>query len=164
MMNETPRNETKDAAVVEGFVFPASFAQERMWFLDQLEPGSTVYNIPEAIRLQTALDVPALERSLHEIVPRPQVLRTSPSGRDGQPVQVISPEQTFHLPVIDLSSLDPAAREAKALRLATEEALRPFELTRWPLFRVCLLRLEQKEYILLVTMHHIISDGWSLGI
>ena len=146
------------------YVFPLSFAQERLWFLDQFEPGSPFYNIPAAVRLTGKLDVVALERTLNEIVRRHEVLRTTFATVNREPVQVISPARMLSLPVIDLQDLPQTRREAEAMRLATEEARRPFDLTRGPLLRGSLLRLDQEEHIVLLTMHHIVSDGWSMGV
>ena len=148
----------------EVYVFPLSFAQERLWFLDQFEPNSPFYNIPAAVRLTGELDVAALERTLNEIVRRHEILRTTFATMNREPVQVISPTLTLSLPVTDLQDLPRARREAEAMRLATEEAQRPFELTRGPLVRAALLRLAQEEHIVLLTMHHIVSDGWSMGV
>ncbi|MGB7921969.1 MAG: amino acid adenylation domain-containing protein [Pyrinomonadaceae bacterium] len=145
-------------------VLPLSFAQQRLWFLDQLEPDSTSYNIPAAVRLTGQLNVDALERSISEIIRRHEVLRTSFTVIDGQPRQVISPAEPFSLPVIDFAHLAEAEREAEARALAIKESQRPLDLSRGPLLRVSLLRLADDEHVLLVTMHHIISDGWSLGI
>ncbi|HHH41043.1 MAG TPA: non-ribosomal peptide synthetase, partial [Chloroflexi bacterium] len=143
---------------------PLSFAQQRLWFLDQLEPGSPFYNIPTAVRLTGPLDVAALERSLNEIVRRHEALRTTFPTVDGRPRQHIAPELTLPLPVIDLRGLPEAEREAQALRLATEEAQRPFDLAQGPLIRALLLQLDDDDHIALLTMHHIVSDGWSMGI
>ncbi|NLG50391.1 MAG: non-ribosomal peptide synthetase, partial [Chloroflexi bacterium] len=148
----------------EVYVFPASYAQQRLWFLDQFEPGSPFYNIPAAVRLSGRLDVAALERTFAEIVRRHETLRTTFDTVEGQPVQVIALEAPFSMPLTDLSHLPAEEREAEALRLAAEEARRPFDLTRGPLLRVQLLRLAEQEHIVLLTMHHIISDGWSIGV
>ena len=144
--------------------FPLSFAQRRLWFLDQLEPNSPLYNIASAVRLTGALNVTALEQSLNQIVRRHESLRTTFVAKDGHPVQVIAPELTVPLPVVDLHSLSEAEREAEALQLAIEEAQRPFDLAKGPLLRTTLLRLDEEDHILLLTMHHIISDGWSMGV
>ena len=144
--------------------FPLSFAQQRLWFLEQLEPLSPLYNIPAAFRLTGPLHLVALEQSLNEIVRRHEVLRTSFSNVQGQPVQTIAPTLRLTLPVVDLSSVPGTEREAEALRLAIEEARRPFELAQAPLLRARVLRLGEVEHNLLITMHHIISDGWSLDI
>ncbi|HEU4561131.1 MAG TPA: amino acid adenylation domain-containing protein, partial [Longimicrobium sp.] len=143
---------------------PLSFAQERLWFIDRLEPGSAVYNIPVARRLEGALDRAALERSLGEIVRRHEALRTVFAEADGSPVQVIAPFGGFALPVEDLSGLGEADREAAARRRAGEEMQRPFDLAAGPLFRAALLRLGAEDHVLLLSMHHIVSDGWSMGV
>ncbi|HEV3049332.1 MAG TPA: amino acid adenylation domain-containing protein, partial [Longimicrobium sp.] len=143
---------------------PLSFAQERLWFLDQLEPGSATYNIPAALRLAGALDERALERALVEIIRRHEALRTTFTEVDGSPVQVVAPFGRFALPVEDLSGLGEADREAGVRRRAGEEARRGFDLSTGPLFRPALLRLGAEEHVLLLTMHHIVSDGWSLGV
>jgi amino acid adenylation domain-containing protein len=141
---------------------PLTFAQQRLWFIDQLEPGATTYNIPSVIRLKGPLDLKALEETLSEIVRRHEILRTIFRDEGGQPSQVVSPALTITLALQDLSdSLEP---EAVAERLALEEAQRPFDLTRGPLLRPSLLRLEEETHLLLLTMHHIVSDGWSSGV
>ena len=148
----------------EVYVFPLSFAQERLWFLDQFEPNSPFYNIPTAVRLTGRLDVVALQQALNEIVRRHESLRTTFATLDREPVQVISPALTLDLPLLDLRDLPQPEREARALHLATEEAKSPFNLSRGPLLRATLLRLEKQEYLMLLTMHHIVSDGWSMGV
>jgi hypothetical protein len=143
---------------------PLSFAQQRLWFLDQLEPGKSTYNIPNAVRLNGRLDTAVLERSLGEMVQRHEVLRTTFHTREGQPVQIIGSVRGFRLPVTELSGLLPAQLEEEVRQLARQEAQRPFDLTHGPLLRTTLLRLGREEHILLLTMHHIISDGWSSGV
>ncbi|HYH79588.1 MAG TPA: condensation domain-containing protein, partial [Longimicrobium sp.] len=143
---------------------PLSFAQERLWFIDRLEPGSAVYNLSAALRLGGALDGAALERSLSEIVRRHEALRTVFAEADGSPVQVIAPFVGFSLPVEDLSELGAADREAALRRRAGEEARRPFDLAAGPLFRAALLRLGAEDHVLLLSMHHVVSDGWSMGV
>jgi len=157
-------DKTYDVSGEDVFVFPMSFAQQRLWFLDQLEPGSAAYNIPAAIHLTGPLNMAALEQSLNEIVQRHEVLRTTFAIVEGQPVQVIAPTLTLTLPVVDPSNLPETEREAEARRLATEEARRPFDLARGPLLRTTLLRLGEEEHVLLLTMHHTVSDGWSMGV
>ncbi|HSF40046.1 MAG TPA: amino acid adenylation domain-containing protein [Thermoanaerobaculia bacterium] len=142
---------------------PVSFAQQRLWLLDRLDPGSALYNLPQAVRLRGRLDAGALERSLGEIVRRHESLRTTFGERDGEPVQAVAPAGAFVLPRVDLSALGEGAEE-EARRLAAEDAARPFDLSRGPLFRPALLRLGTEEHALLATMHHAVSDGWSLGI
>ncbi|MBV8318682.1 MAG: amino acid adenylation domain-containing protein, partial [Planctomycetaceae bacterium] len=143
---------------------PLSFAQQRLWFLDQLAPGGATYNVPLALRLVGALDVPALERAFNELVRRHKVLRTTFALSDGQPVQVIAPSLTLPLSVIDLSTLPEARREAEATRHVHEGARRPFDLARGPLLHLGLIRLQEREQIALVVLHHIVCDAWSLGI
>jgi len=152
----------------EVFVFPTSFAQQRLWFFDQFEPGSPFYNIPTAVRLKGRLDVEALTRSLSEIIRRHEALRTTFVVRDGDPVQVIAPfdaqRDAALLTVGDLAGLAAEARQAEAQRLMTEAARTGFDLTRGPLLRANLLRLAEHEHLLLLVMHHIVSDGWSMGV
>jgi amino acid adenylation domain-containing protein len=143
---------------------PLSFAQERLWFLHQLAPHGPVYNIPAALRLTGALDVAALERSLAEIVRRHEALRTTFAVADGQPVQVINPARSVPLPVTELCHLPEGQRQAEARRRTTEEARRAFDLEQGPLLRTTLLRLDDEEHLLLVLLHHIVADGWSLGV
>jgi amino acid adenylation domain-containing protein len=142
---------------------PLSFAQQRLWFFEQLEPGNLFYNLPNAIRLSGALEVGALERSFQEVVRRHEVLRTSFGNRDGQPYQVIAPVGMVTLPVIDISGLPDSERATQAKELATQETKKAFDLARGPLVRASLVKLGPEEHVLLMTMHHIISDGWSMG-
>ena len=148
----------------EVFVFPLSYAQQRLWFLDQLEPGSSFYNIFDTISFSAPLDAPALERSLNEMVRRHEVLRTTFANVRGEPVQVIAQSLKLPLPVVDLRHLLEEEQSREASRLSAEEYERPFDLARGPLVRARLLRMADEESVLLLTMHHIISDGWSLGI
>lgn len=144
---------------------PLSFAQQRLWFVDQLEHGSVAYNVPDAIRLTGRLNIAALEETLAALVARHESLRTTfATGTGGQPMQVIAPALSVPLPVTDLGSLPPLKRESEAERLVKEEAQRPFDLARGPLVRAHLLRLGPEDHILLLTLHHIISDGWSAGV
>ncbi len=141
-----------------------SFAQQRLWFLNQLEPDDVTYNIPMAVRLGGPLNVEALEQSLNEIVRRHEALRTTFGMAEGHPVQVIAPFSEKRLPMVNLEGLPESEREVQARRLATEEALRPFDLAQSPLLRATLLRLGTQEHVLLLNMHHIVSDGWSIWI
>ncbi|MBM4090487.1 MAG: amino acid adenylation domain-containing protein, partial [Planctomycetes bacterium] len=143
---------------------PLSFAQERLWFLDQLEPNSPLYNVPAAVRLSGHLDAAALKSCLNQIVRRHETLRTRFVTVDGRAVQQIVETVTVELPLLDLSALPQVDRDSHVSRLATEEARQPFSLASTPLIRARLLRLATDEHVLLLTMHHIVSDGWSLGI
>jgi len=150
--------------VKEVFVFPASFAQQRLWFLEQLEPGSPLYNHLSAIRLNGALSIEALQRILNEIVDRHETLQTTFATVNEEPVQIITPALSAPLWVIDLSELPETEREAEARRLVREEAQRPFDLAQGPLLRASVLRLGGEEHILILAMHHIVSDGWSASV
>jgi amino acid adenylation domain-containing protein len=142
--------------------FPLSFAQERIWFMDQLEPNRPIYNLPDTHYFKGPLDLDALQRTLTEIVRRHESLRTTFQTVDGEPMQVIAPPQPLSLHVIDLSDLPPQERQTEAQRLADDETQKPFDLSRGPLFRVKLVRIAEEEHLLLITMHHIVSDGWSI--
>ena len=143
---------------------PLSFAQQRMWFLDQLVPDNPFYNVPLAVRLTMQIDVTALERSINEIVRRHESLRTTFMVVGERPVQAIAPALIVPLPMIDLRELSEAEREVELGRLLAEQAQQTFDLVRGPLVRTTLLRLGDEDYVLFVMTHHIISDGWSLGV
>ncbi|HSF43044.1 MAG TPA: non-ribosomal peptide synthase/polyketide synthase [Thermoanaerobaculia bacterium] len=143
---------------------PLSFAQERLWFLHQLDPASTTYNVPLALGLRGALRLPALAASLSALVARHEALRTTFATVEGRPVQAIAPPSPFELGAADLRALPPERREAVALALAAGEAARPFDLARGPLVRSSLLRLDDEHSVVLFTLHHIVSDGWSMGV
>jgi amino acid adenylation domain-containing protein len=143
---------------------PLSFAQQRHWFLQQLDPKSSLYNLRNTVRLQGHIDITTLKRTLQEIISRHEVLRTSFPVTSGGPVQTISPSLGFQVPMIDLRDLPEEARRARANRLVEEERERPFDLERAPLLRVLLLRLADDEHLAVMTLHHIIADGWSMGV
>jgi amino acid adenylation domain-containing protein len=143
---------------------PLSFAQQRLWFLDQLEPGDSTYNLTAAYCLSGPLNVIVLEQSFNEIVRRHEVLRTTISDEEGQPEQVIAEELRLRLTIEDLQELPETKRETEARRQVEEEAQRPFNLAQGPLLRASLLRLRPEEHLLQLTMHHIVSDGWSMGV
>ncbi len=143
--------------------FPLSFAQQRLWVLDRLEPGSAAYNIPISLRLNGSLDIAALEYAMNEVLFRHEVLRTEIHTEDGEPVQRVLPPSHLDLAVVDISSKPAAEREERALRLAAEEARRPFDFAHGPLLRTKLLRLGEQDFVLLITVHHIVFDGWSAG-
>ncbi|HEY2739634.1 MAG TPA: amino acid adenylation domain-containing protein, partial [Thermoanaerobaculia bacterium] len=142
---------------------PLSFAQQRLWFIDQMEGGS-VYNMPVALRMSGELSVAVLSRVLAEVVRRHEALRTVFPGVGGQARQVILPPSGFAIPLMDLTSLSPALREPAAMGRITEEARRPFDLARGPLVRAGLWRLGETEHVLFLALHHIVSDGWSMGV
>ena len=144
--------------------YPTSYPQQLLWILDQLDPGRPIYNVPGAVRLVGGVDLAALEQSFNQVVRRHEALRTTFSEVDGIPMQVISPYRAVTVPVVDLRGLPEAEREAEAGRLMSEEAGLPFDLARGPLLRARLLRLGAEESILLLTLHHIICDGWSLAV
>jgi len=143
---------------------PLSFAQQRLWFFDELEPNSAAYNISNAVRLFGRLDVAALEQSFKALIRRHEVLRTTFTVVEKQPVQVISQIGDHYLPTTDLRMLSKAERQAEVSRRIIDESSRPFNLLRGPLVRTNLLRLADDEHMLLLTLHHIISDGWSMGV
>ncbi|HZI14351.1 MAG TPA: condensation domain-containing protein, partial [Myxococcus sp.] len=143
---------------------PLSFAQQRLWFLDRLEPGSPFFNMPAALWLEGTLDTGAMERALTELVRRHEVLRTTFQPDASGPVQVIHPSAPVPLPVVDLAMLPADTREDEARRLALEDARRPFDLARGPLLRATLLRVSSARHLLLLNLHHIVSDGWSMGV
>jgi len=143
---------------------PLSFAQERLYFLDRLQRGGTAYGIHPLLPLPGAIDEAALERALGEVVRRHEALRTIFREVDGVPAQVVAPFAGFALPVADLSGLGAAERDAEVKRRAADEATRPFDLAAGPLFRGTLLRLGAGERLLLLGMHHIVADGWSLEV
>ena len=144
-----------DAAV------PLSFTQQRLWFLDQLQPGSVVYHLPTIIRVSGRFDLAALEKTFTEIVRRHEILRTTFTTIDGQPQQIVAPPAPVPLPVVDLSNRPGEVPEAEIRRLMHAEVRRPFDLSTGPLMRTLVIRLSDKEHIVIATMHHIISDGWS---
>jgi amino acid adenylation domain-containing protein len=143
---------------------PLSFAQARLWFLDQLQPNSAFYNIPTALRLSGQLNVTALESNINEIIRRHEALRTNFTTIEGQPIQVIASTLELKLLFVDLQNLPFDEREVEAQRLATNEAQQPFDLEREPLVRVMVLQLGSSEYVFLLIVHHIIFDGWSTDV
>ena len=145
-----------------GASIPLSFAQQRLWFLDQLHPGRSTYNMARKIRMRGVLDVEALRRAIDGIVARHETLRTTMLAVEGIPQQIVASSLRIPLSVTDLSALPD--REIQAQRLSVEEVRRSFDLARGPLLRATLFRLEPEEHLLILTVHHIISDAWSLGI
>ena len=151
-------------AVQRGADAPLSFAQERLWFMERLQPGLASYVVSCGLRLTGALDHDALERALAEVVRRHDTLRTTFREVDGVPFQSAAPFSGFPLPVEEIPSLSPEERDDAARRRFADELARPFDLRAGPLFRVRLLRFCAEEHVLLLSMHHIVSDGWSLGV
>ena len=143
---------------------PLSFAQQRLWVLDQMEPNNPLYNIPRRTRLRGTLDVNAFTQALNGIVQRHESQRTTFAVKNGEPVQVIAPTLNLDVAVRDLTYLPEEVRELEAARLAEAEALIPFDLAKGPLVRATLLKLADDDHVLLLTMHHIVSDAWSAGI
>ncbi len=150
--------------VPRGGELPLSFGQQRLWFIDQLEPGSPAYNIFTAVRLDGELSARTLAAALDQVVARHEVLRTTFPAVDGKPYQLIAPAAPLPLPVIDLGGLPEARREPEALRLAEEESAHSFSLARGPLVRALLLRLSPRVCFACVNLHHSVSDGWSTSL
>jgi amino acid adenylation domain-containing protein len=148
----------------EGMPVPLSFYQQGLWVLSQLMPGTSLYHVPKVVRLAGKLDVAALKRTLDYLVERHESLRTSFATTDGVPMQVVSKRLELELPIVALSELGEPERESETQRLLREEVRRPFDLVQGPLIRALLLRLGEQEHILLITLHHIITDGWSIGV
>jgi amino acid adenylation domain-containing protein len=157
--------ETRAPTVDEGAggEYPLAFTQQRLWMLDRLQPGSSAYNMPTAARFKQPLDPAVVERAIGEIVRRHGVLRTRFETRDGEPVQVVEPFSSFHLPVEDLSALPRDAAEAELDRIAMDEATAPFALDQ-AAFRARLVRMGPADVAVLATMHHIVGDGWSISV
>ena len=149
------------AAVPRQGELPLSFAQQRLWFIDQLEPGSPMYNLASMYRMRGELNVAALEKTINEIVRRHESLRTTFRNVDGQPVQVIAPELRMPLQLTIVKGATKEQREAELQRLTREAAVQPFDLARGPLFRPSLLRIDDDDHVLVIVVHHIVGDGWS---
>lgn len=145
-------------------IFPVSFSQQRLWFLEQLEPGSPVYNIPAVVRMRGRVDAQALEKSINAVVSRHEILRTTFRTVEEQPHQVISPELNLVVQFVDLSGVEHQDRESEALRFAKQETQKPFDLAQGPLLRPTLIKVDGENYYFLLVMHHIVSDGWSTGV
>ena len=164
MMDEQNSEALLIKKISRDVAIPLSFAQQRMWFINQLEPGNCAYNMPTGVRLSGRIDVKALEDTIKEIIRRHEVLRTTFAEQEARPIQVIAKTVEVKLPVVDLTELEGIEREAEAQRLVSDEAQQPFDLASGPLLRTCLLRLAADDHVVILTMHHIISDGWSMGV
>ncbi|MUG96209.1 amino acid adenylation domain-containing protein [Scytonema sp. UIC 10036] len=151
-------------AATEFNCFPLSFAQQRLWFVEQLNPNTSTYNIFAAVQLTGLLNVTVLHESVNEIVRRHEALRTTFTTIKNQPMQLVASAISVNLPVVDLRKLPQSEQDAEVQKLALAEAQQPFDLTKSPLLRMTLLQLSEEKHILLLTMHHIISDGWSIGV
>ena len=143
---------------------PLSFAQHRLWFLDQLDPSSTAYNVPISVRLCGSLNISVLNKCFAEIIRRHEILRTTFHTRDRQPIQIVAPAIPVPFLMVDLQMLSKTDQNIEIQRLTIEEARKPFDLSCGPLVRITLLKLGADDSILILTLHHIISDGWSLGV
>ena len=144
--------------------FPASFAQQRLWFLDQLEPGTAAYNLVRAFRITGPLDVRALTSAIRAVVRRHEALRTVFETVEGEARQVVLSDVDVQVPIVDVTHLPRREAQSAALRIAGEEGKKPFDLTKGPLFRALLVRLSRDQYLLVLAMHHIVTDGWSISI
>ncbi|MGH3670078.1 MAG: amino acid adenylation domain-containing protein, partial [Pseudonocardiaceae bacterium] len=163
-VSSVPRLPRDVVAAGRPFVTQQSFAQQRLWFLNEFEPGSVAYLTRVGLRLRGELDTRALTSAFTELVARHESLRTTFEHVDGQGVQVVHPPHEVTLPVVDLSGLDPQSREPQLQRILAEESSRPFDLALGPLMRTCLVRLDTQDHGLILVLHHIITDGWSMGI
>src|ERR1051325_4510690 len=143
---------------------PLSFAQQRSWFLDQLEPGNPAYNVPIAFRLRGNLDRSAVQKSLDELVIRHESLRTIFPAIQGEPQQVVTPVVSAEIQMLNLDNVPEGSRDAECRRLTQELIRIPFNLALGPVFRATLLRLHQTDHILVLTLHHIVADAWSVGV
>src|SRR3954451_11897807 len=149
---------------MEPFIFPTSFAQQRLWFLEQFDPGKSVFHLLYALKFDSSLNPGAMRDALNGLIARHESLRTSFTTKDGEPVQAVARELKLELPEIDLTTLGAAEAEAEARRWWQLEGERPFNLETGPLLRAHLVRITPAENVLVITMHHIISDGWSMGV
>lgn len=141
--------------------YPLSYAQQRLWFLEQIEPGNSVYNETISLRIKGNLDITALEYSINEIISRHEILRTIFVSVKGEAFQVIYHEEKLILSVSNLSEISPAEREAECEKLRSQLVKQPFDLTKWPLMRANLFQFEENEFVLFLVLHHLITDGWS---
>src|SRR5215470_19799845 len=152
-----PRREERGPA-------PLSFAQQRLWFFDQFELGSPAYNLVSSVLLQGKLDTLALERSFSEVIRRHEALRTTFEARDNDVVQIIAPPEPIHLRLVSVKHLPESERDDKVQNLIHQQTQTSFDLKRGPLLRITLVRLQDEEHVLLLAMHHIVSDAWSMGV
>ncbi|HHE54764.1 MAG TPA: non-ribosomal peptide synthetase, partial [Caldithrix abyssi] len=144
--------------------FTLSFAQQRLWFLYQLDPSSTAYHIPAALRLIGKLNIKALKEALTTITKRHEILRTTFSTINGTPIQIVSNNSNVSLSFVDISTLAPQVRQQELEQILLNENAKPFDLNKGPLWKVKVIKLSENEHVLYLLMHHIISDGWSVGV
>ncbi|MCB1055192.1 MAG: amino acid adenylation domain-containing protein, partial [Acidobacteria bacterium] len=163
LRSETPLS-LRGGAMPASTYLPLSFAQQRLWFIEQMQPENPVYNMPMPVRVEGPLSPALLRRSIAGVIERHEALRTTFSTVDEQPVQVIHPPTRWALPLVDLSGLGAVAAKHEAGRLVGEDAVRPFDLNRGPVMRVSLVRLAPELHVVIANMHHIVSDGWSLTV
>lgn len=163
-MNVLPETDLQTEIKNEVYAFPCSVVQRIAWFLDRMSPASPMMNIAVRVRLDGPLVMPLLAEAFLEIISRHEILRTTFDAPNGEPRQIVNQDIRFDLPHIDLRELSTAERTARAERLAAEEALKGFDIEKGPLFRATVLQTDDESFVLLLTMHHMISDGWSIGI
>jgi hypothetical protein len=149
---------------VDGGPAPLSFAQQRLWFFDQFEPGNPAYNLVNTVLLQGKLDTVALEKSFSEVTRRHEALRTTFAAREGKLVQIIAPPKPLPLQVVDIRHLPGVERDAGVQNLLQQQMQASFDLKQGPLLRITLVRLKDDEHVLLLAMHHIVSDAWSMDV
>ena len=164
-MIENPNNNMDQQQTTEDvYVLPTSYAQQRLWFLDQFEPNSPFYNIPLAVRFKGQLDLAVLEKCINEIIERHETLRTTFQTIDEDPCQIIHPFVNRKIAIVNISRLPKEDREKEVFRLAQNEARTPFNLQSGPLFRIKIIHVGENDHVVLTNMHHIISDGWSMSV
>jgi hypothetical protein len=166
MAQEQPSTSPSEALGTEPSLFPLSYQQEQLWFLDRFQPNSDFYNVPMTLKLKGDLDVSRLERSMQEVVRRHEILRTCfvKDEREEPKQKVVGTKLDVRLPVMDLRQLNPDEREPQAKKVIAQEAGKAFDLSRAPLFRGVLVRTNDDEHVLVLTLHHSICDEWSLGV
>ena len=162
--NDTVRKFTAIQPISRDKAIPLSFAQQRLWFLEQLQPDNSAYNITSAVRVLGSLNITALEASLNEIIKRHEALRTTFMAVEGLPMQVISANLQLSVPIIDLQAVSKSEQETQLQQIINQETKQPFDLQQLPLLRVAVIKLSSTEYVVIFTMHHIISDAWSMSV
>ena len=164
LAEDAPSKNLSNQSLTLPSLFEASLHQQRLWFLEQLEPHNVSYNVPAFLRLNISLDIPTLKQSLDALLQRHEALRTTFVEAEGQPMQEIAPTLAMPLQIVDIQNIANDKRDVELLRLVTEDVRRPFDLTQGPLLRGLLVKLGAEEYVLALTVHHIIFDGWSINV